>query len=211
MSKENPFDAMAAEWDQDSMKFQIGKASALGMLKHTKIPQGARLLDFGCGTGLVSFFMMKENANITSATGFDNSSGMVGVFNEKAQEAKVDAKALLCDLSADDISEKDFDLAVSSMVFHHLPEPAIALQKIYKALKPGASLAIADLDTEEGDFHPPEMTGIFHHGFERSQMQEWFEKAGFDQVSSFTIHEIPKNDKIYPIFMMTGQKPQGAP
>ena len=207
MSKENPFDIMAAEWDQDSMKFQIAVATASAVLKRVHLSPGAHLLDFGCGTGLVSFNMMKENPDITTVTGLDNSSGMIDIFNQKAQEAQIDAKARLYDLT-EELPEKEYDLAVSSMVFHHLPEPLSALQEIAKSLKPGATVAIADLDVEDGTFHPPEMTGIFHHGFDRSEMEEWFKKAGFEQVSSFTIHEVPKSEKVFPIFMTIGQKPR---
>jgi hypothetical protein len=56
---------------------------------------------------------------------------------------------------------------------------------------PGGVLCLADLDTEGGRFHD-DNTGVFHHGFDRSEMQTLLGAAGFQDMRALTASEIVK-------------------
>jgi len=43
---------------------------------------------------------------------------------------------------------------------------------------PGGFLSIADLDSDDGQFHE-DKTGVFHSGFDRNVMRQYFSEAGF--------------------------------
>ena len=73
-------------------------------------------------------------------------------------------------------------------------------------LKPGARIALADLDSENGTFHPADAQGIYHHGFDRGEFQSILESNGFKDVNFVTAHTVNKEGKTYPIFLVTAAK-----
>ena len=59
------------------------------------------------------------------------------------------------------------DLVMSAMAMHHVEDTAQLVESFKEHLNPGGMLALADLDAEDGSFHPPDVEGVFHHGFKR--------------------------------------------
>jgi 2-polyprenyl-3-methyl-5-hydroxy-6-metoxy-1,4-benzoquinol methylase len=98
------------------------------------------------------------------------------------------------------------DIAVSSMAMHHVKDTAAFAKKVYKMLKPGGRMAIADLEKEDGTFHGEDSAGVKHHGFERSGLEKKFKAAGFKNIRFSTAYEIPRGKKEYPVFLMIGEK-----
>ena len=70
----------------------------------------------------------------------------------------------------------------------------------------GAFIALADLDKEDGSFHPEDTEGIFHLGFKRNELQIILEKYGFGGIRFLTAHTVNKEEKKYPIFLVTATK-----
>ena len=102
-----------------------------------------------------------------------------------------------------------FDLIVSSMVLHHLPDVPVVLRHLRPALRPGGWIALADLDAENGTFHA-DPAGIYHHGFERGTVCRWLEEAGFTGASPCDAYRItrPGSDGVvrtYPVFLVTAR------
>jgi SAM-dependent methyltransferase len=96
------------------------------------------------------------------------------------------------------------------MAMHHVPDTAALIQSFADHLIPGGRLALADLDTEDGSFHPDEAAGVFHNGFDRGELQTMLEKRGFSDIHFFTAHTIMKEGKAYPVFLVTATKSQVA-
>ncbi|NIV32583.1 MAG: methyltransferase domain-containing protein, partial [Anaerolineae bacterium] len=67
--------------------------------------------------------------------------------------------------------ERQFDLIVSAMALHHVEDTERLLQRFHQHLSPGGGIALADLDQEDGSFHPPEVEGVFHDGFDRTALE----------------------------------------
>ena len=100
------------------------------------------------------------------------------------------------------------DVIVSSMAMHHIDDVSALLRTFTNMLTPGGYIALADLDTEPGTFHP-DNTGIYHFGFNR----EWFagelEKVGFKNIDIRTAYTIERPNAegamvSYPIFLISG-------
>jgi ubiquinone/menaquinone biosynthesis C-methylase UbiE len=197
----NRFDQIASEWDSDNLRVKLATSIAEKISSVIAIQKSDRILDFGCGTGLVAFSLLRYAAE---AIGVDNSEGMIDQFNKKAKEYELLASGRLFDFESETIEKGSFDLAVSGMVFHHLQTPEKAVKELYQSLKPNGKIAIADLDTEDGSFHPADMQGIFHHGFKREDVLDWFKAAGFQNVKAETALEFEKEGKKYSIFLATG-------
>jgi len=100
---------------------------------------------------------------------------------------------------------------VSSMTLHHVRDVPAVLRHSFTLLVPGGRLAVADLDTEDGSFHP-DPAGIHHHGFDRTWIRTQLESAGFQSVSVTDVCEMPRmlpdgTTRTYPLFLATAIRP----
>ena len=66
-------------------------------------------------------------------------------------------------------------------------------------------IALADLDAEDGRFHP-DMSGVYHAGFARASIRALAEQAGFSQVEICTASVAQKPWGDYPIFLLTARR-----
>ncbi len=106
----------------------------------------------------------------------------------------------------------DDNLIVSNMTLHHIADTRKVLHAFFHLLTPGGSLAIADLDTEPGEFHPAEVAqGVHHHGFDRAELAVVLRALGFQQTRHLTAHTVRKPgasgvERDFPVFLLTARK-----
>lgn len=200
------FDSKARQWDENPV-FQE-RARRIADALRTMVPLSAAMtaLDYGSGSGLLSFPLKDELRHITLS---DTSVGMLTVVEEKIAALDVQNMATLqADLSATALPDTRFDLIYSSMTLHHIPDTDAILQSFHTHLNPGGWLGIADLDQEDGSFHGIEVD--VHHGFEREALAEKTRRAGFTDVAFRTVFEIekdqPEGRRAYPVFLMVARK-----
>jgi ubiquinone/menaquinone biosynthesis C-methylase UbiE len=201
------FDERAKDWDSDPKKVHRAKTVAEAIRGAIPLNQNMSALEYGCGTGLLSFALQSDLGSITLA---DTSLGMLNVLTEKiAASGVTNMSPLRLDLSADPLPAQPFDLTYSLMTLHHIDDARGVLKKFHALLKPGGWLCISDLDKEDGTFHTDGTTDV-HLGFERGELQAWVEAAGFSNVNFSTAFEIKKKiegvEKVFPVFLMTAQK-----
>jgi len=201
------FDQRAKTWDSDPMKVERAGVVADALRAVIPLRPGMTALEYGCGTGLLSFALQADLASITLA---DTSEGMLAVLSDKIQAARADnMHPVRLDLATDPLPAERFDLVYSLMVMHHIPDTATILQRFHDVLKPGGWLAVVDLDREDGSFHADRAAQV-HHGFERAALQAIAEAAGFSQVCFSTVYEIKKTSaggtRTYLLFLMTARK-----
>ena len=200
------FDMAALTWDEKPMRVNIAKNVAESIKKHIPLNKDMKLLDFGCGTGLLTFFLIDE---VGKAVGVDSSKGMCEVFLKKAKENNIDnVEVLNLDLEKQDIDQK-FDVIVSSMALHHVKDTQNILKKFYSLLNEGGYIAIADLVKEDGTFHD-DNEGVEHFGFDLEELKSLFENVGFKDVKYDIAYTVVKErdgqNREYPIFLMVGRK-----
>lgn len=201
------FDERAKDWDSDPKKVKRAEAVADAIRKVVPLSKQMSALEYGCGTGLLSFALQSDLGDITLA---DTSQGMLDVLKEKITAANVtNMHPLRLDLSKDSLSDRRYDLTYSLMVLHHIQDVNGVIAKFCDVLKPNGYLLIADLDKEDGSFHTDGTTDV-HLGFDRDELRKMAENSGFGNISFSNAYEIKKKigeeEKTFPVFLMTAQK-----
>jgi ubiquinone/menaquinone biosynthesis C-methylase UbiE len=200
------FDTKARQWDENPVFRERGLKIAEAIRKAVPLNKNMSALDYGCGTGLLSFPLKDELGAILLA---DSSSGMLDVVREKiAAQGVTHMTPVKLDLLADPPPAQRFDLIVTSMTLHHVPDTDHILRVFHDLLSPGGYLCIADLDTEDGSFHGIEVD--VHHGFDRTNLGRRAEQAGFADVQFQTVFSIAREresgTRDYPVFLMTARR-----
>lgn len=196
------FDAKAVQWDQNPVFQERGEKIAQAIRQTVALNTNMSALDYGSGTGLLSFPLKDELGSILLA---DSSSGMLDVAARKIVEQGVtNMTTVKMDLLTDPLPAQRFDLVYTSMTLHHVPDTDRILKIFHDLLKPGGHLCIADLDKEDGSFHGLEVD--VHHGFDRVELTRHALQAGFDGISFQTVFNISKEQESgtrnYPVFLM---------
>lgn len=201
------FDERAKDWDSDPQKVERARVVAEAIRTAIPLSNDMTALEYGCGTGLLSFALQSDLGRITLA---DTSQGMLDVLAEKIAAAGVtNMRPVKLDLSTDPLPSERFHLTYSLLTLHHIHDAQGILSKFHVLLEPGGFLLVSDLDKEDGTFHT-DGTSDVHLGFERGKLQEWVEAAGFENVhfsTAFVIRkEIDGAEKAFPVFLMSAQK-----
>ncbi|MDH5229620.1 MAG: class I SAM-dependent methyltransferase [Gammaproteobacteria bacterium] len=195
------FEEKAKDWDANEMVMALSSAIGTTMLKQVQFNSEMQVMDFGAGTGLITS-QIAPYVNKISAV--DVSESMLQQLLAK-QELKDKVETICQDITSQPLEQR-FDLIMSAMAMHHVEDTNKMIEQFAAHLKPGAGIALADLDKEDGSFHPPEIEGVFHFGFERKQLQLILEKHGFVDVNFVTAHTVDKELKTYPVFLVTATK-----
>ena len=201
----NRFDEASKTWDKKQTSIDSSNACVENLKKNIKLKDDANILDYGCGTGFISFALSNETNNIL---GMDYSDGMVERFNEKAKELNFDnIKAVKHNMNEDEIEKNKYDLFISSMTMHHIKDTNMFAQKAYDSLVDGGIVCINDLEKEDGTFHAKHNNdGVEHFGYEENSVKKIFEDVGFQIISFETTYIHQRNEKDYPLFNLIAKK-----
>lgn len=186
------------------------KAVGEAVLREAQPTKDMDVLDYGCGTGLVSLFLLPY---VRSVTGADSSPGMLKVLGRKIAECGIkNMPVVRLNLEEDSVPDERYHLIVTSMTMHHVADISKVLRAFYTLLHPHGRLCVADLDAEPGLFHPPEAAeGVHHHGFDREWLKNQLAAAGFTFVKDVTAHTVCKpveggGEREFPVFLITAQR-----
>jgi len=200
-NKVDHFAHKSKSWDMSSRRVQNAKGIAGLIVKNIKLDKSMEVMDFGAGTGLLSYFVAPFVKKIVAV---DNSPSMLVEFENKCDEFSCETEVIEKDLSSETL-EKKFDGIISSMTIHHLEDTAALLSKLYGMLNDGGFVAIADLDSEDGSFHS-DNAGVFHYGFDRETLEVLAKKAGFKEIRFDLASTINKPHRDFTVFLMTAVK-----
>ena len=195
------FEEKAKEWDANEMIKALSSAVGASILKQVNLDPSMHVMDFGAGTGLIT---SQVAAQVKKVTAVDVSQAMLDKLSAK-QDLNGKVETLCQDIIEQPI-EKTFDLIVSAMAMHHVQDTETMVRRFAEHLKPGAQIALADLDAEDGTFHPEGTEGVFHEGFAREAFQKVLEDNGFTSVNFLTAHTIQKEERAYSVFLAVAKK-----
>jgi ubiquinone/menaquinone biosynthesis C-methylase UbiE len=103
-----------------------------------EIVKGACSLDLGCGAGGFAHWLVDQGAE--SVLGIDPSSNMLNAATENPRPEIEYRQAFVEDL---DLPEANFDLVVSSLMFHYIEDLKTVIEKIHSWMRGGGSLVFS--------------------------------------------------------------------
>jgi 2-polyprenyl-6-hydroxyphenyl methylase / 3-demethylubiquinone-9 3-methyltransferase len=105
---------------------------------------GSRVLDVGCGGGLLAEVLARAGARVT---GIDMAPGMIEVARLHAIESRLDIDYRIS--SAEDVASatpEAFDIVACMEMLEHVPDPAAMTGTLARLLRPGGALFISTLN-----------------------------------------------------------------
>ena len=161
------------------------------LIKQANFEPGHQVLDLASGTGTLAIWIKQSHPAIT-VIGLDGAPDILALAERKAKQAKVDITFEQGFSTILPYPDEHFDRVVSSLFFHHLDwgrKTRTAIE-IYRVLKPGGEIPIADWGRAENLL----MRCLFFaiqtlDGFSNTQdnvegkLVGLFEHAGFAEVA----------------------------
>lgn len=201
------FDVSAQRWDTPLRVTRAAQVAA-EIDRRLGDARAKRALDFGCGTGLISFGLRHRFDDICL---MDASPGMVDALREKLRAEDIHTmRPVLFDPAAERYPET-FDCIYSSMVFHHIPDTGGMIVALCALLRPGGWFFLVDLDETVPAFHSRERDFHGHDGFAHADILTQMEAAGLTDCAAETFfHGTKESDGRaipYSLFIAEGHAP----
>lgn len=153
------FDKESTNWD-DPEVVKVSQESYTTLQKHLSkfISSETRVLNFGCGTGLLESQLRHD---VKECVGIDISHGMVERMQSKIdKEQWENVRVIKMDILPEEDSDASsqqlqyeglFDMIVSLYTFHHLKDISAIGKALMKHLRPGGIFCIVDFASVDQD------------------------------------------------------------
>ncbi len=167
----NEWDGYAEDWDEDgaARAYATAAFSSLQEVLRSQgtVLAGTRVIDFGCGTGLLTEQLVAAGATVRAV---DTSPAMLAVLDAKIARH---GWTSVTTSAAPPAAEPAYDLIVCSSVCSFLDDYPGTVQDLVSRLRPGAMFI--QWDWERTDDDP--------HGLSRHEISEALGRAGLEDVS----------------------------
>lgn len=172
------------------------RSVAAHFLRWIEPPRGAKWLDVGCGTGILTEALL-DLCEPASVIGIDPAGAQI----EQASRGPAGARAKFQQADAMSLPFPDgcFDIAASALVINFIPDPLRALGEMLRVTAPGGMVAgyVWDFGRELSPTGPlrqamrafgavvPAIPGTVHSSLQA--LQSLFLRAGMDSIQSTTV------------------------
>lgn len=191
-------------WDLDSEFKPLHEINPLRLdyiNKHAPVAN-KRLLDVGCGGGILSESMAKKGANVT---GIDLSEAALEVATLHAMEAGLTNINYECSSVEDYAAKHDgtFDIVTCMEMLEHVPEPENIVQSCQRLLKPGGAAFFSTLNRNNKSWLMaivgaeyilnllPRGTHEWNRFIKPSELSNWCRSAGLQTKDITGMHYQP--------------------
>lgn len=179
----NFFDTVAAEWDR--MKRELLGEFDLNSAIIELMENCRTALDLGCGTGELLSHMAPYAEKLI---GVDCSPEMLIKAETRLRKTGFSADFRLGELEHLPMRDKEADLAVISMVLHHLTNPEEGIREVSRILEPGGIFIFAEFDKHDIEELRTEY-GDRWLGFSHDYIEKILEKNGL-RITSKKEHNL---------------------
>ena len=139
----------ADRYDASVALLTLGRGRALRdrTIELVAIAPGEAVLEVGCGTGEIAMRAKARTGPSGMVAGIDPASEMITAARQKAARARLEIDYRVAVIEALPYEAAAFDVVVSSMMWHHLPEDLKprAVAEMRRVLKPGGRLVVVDI------------------------------------------------------------------
>lgn len=198
------FDALAARWwDRDGEFRSLHEINPLRLdwiRQHVSL-SGSKVIDIGCGGGILAESMATANAIVT---GIDMAPGPLAVAKLHQQESgvKVDYRhATAEELAATEA--QSFDIVTCLEMLEHVPDPSRVIQSCTELVKPGGHVFFSTINRNPKAFafaivgaeYILKLLPAGTHQYEKfirpSELESWARRAGLALKDSIGMHYNP--------------------
>lgn len=141
------FEALAARWwDPDSEFKPLHEINPLRMsyISRNVNPAGKKVLDIGCGGGILAEAMARHGASVT-AIDMADASLSVARLHQLESKLEINYQKSSAEQYARDHSEQ-FDIVTCLEMLEHVPEPAKVIQACHSLVRPGGTVFFSTIN-----------------------------------------------------------------
>jgi SAM-dependent methyltransferase len=136
---EAPFPSYGARDTLATLRLRAER-SPLARLLDEAIPDDARVLDLGCGTGQMTIFLANGKRLVVGA---DLTRASLALAADAARRFGVERALFVeTDLRRPGLAEGRFDVVLSLGVLHHTPDPRAAFASLARLTRPGGVIVV---------------------------------------------------------------------
>lgn len=159
---------------------KIHGPDSIRFLTHSGLKPGMRVLDIGCGIGLMSCWLAKQVGAKGRIIAVDKYPAQLDAAKLIAQQEKINnIDFMQLDVIDLDKQIQDIDLVYSRYLLSHLPDANLAIKAMLNTLKPGGILVLEDVNHHQFFHYPP------HSAFDKAM--NLFMQAGKNRGVDYTI------------------------
>ena len=207
------FEALASRWWDRSSEFkplhEINPLRANYIDRYSPVA-GKRLVDVGCGGGILADSMAQRGANVT---GIDMGEAPLAVAKLHQLESGMEVDYLHC--TAEQLAEREagnFDIVCCLEMLEHVPDPASVIAACATLAQPGASLYFSTINRNPkayvfaivGAEHLLQLLPAGTHEYAKfikpSELAGWIRAAGLvmDDMTGLTYNPLTKHYRLNP-------------
>jgi ubiquinone/menaquinone biosynthesis C-methylase UbiE len=162
------------------------RATFQALIAAVGVQPGQRVLDVGCGTGYFARLLCLSVGRDGLIVGIDPSAAMISYASRQTGRAS-NCQFQVGRVEALEFPAEHFDVVVSSLVMHHLPEDlrVAALEEMRRVLRPGGRLLVAEAQNPRRGLGWRLLARV--HGYDRMarlvpHLEPLAAQAGFGQI-----------------------------